>query len=120
MIPVLRATPHERVMVRWTRAIGYGQPIDRWFASVCQPRETEGFAQIERVDGEWWLIVFPPWSAQRRPGLRTKKVRYVHPKTAKKHLEAWARVNWPMLERLVSLRADEKAPMPSEAGKPAT
>jgi hypothetical protein len=95
------------VTVRWTRAIGYGQPIDRWFARVSWPRETEGFAQIERVDGEWWLIVFPPWSAQRRPGLKIQKVRYVRPKTAKKHLEAWACANWPRLEHLVCLRADK-------------
>jgi hypothetical protein len=94
------------VTVRWTRAICHGQPIDRWFASVDQPRKTEGFAQIERVDREWWLTVFPPWSAQRRPGLKTQKLRYVRPKTAKKHLEAWASANWRRLEHLVCLRAD--------------
>jgi hypothetical protein len=87
------------VTVRWTRAIGHGQPIDRWFASVSQPRETEGFAQIERVDGEWWLIVFPAWSVQRHPCLKTQKLRYLHPKTAKRHFEAWARVKWPVIEQ---------------------
>jgi hypothetical protein len=97
--PAQQAVPHAGVTVRWTRAIGHGQPIDRWFASVVQPQETEGFAQIERVDGEWWLIVFPPWSVQRHPGLKTQKVRYLHPKTAKRHFEAWARVNWLVIDR---------------------
>ena len=51
---------HEGVTVRRSHAVCQGQPIDRWYASVVQPQETEGFAQIERVDGEWWLVVFTP------------------------------------------------------------
>jgi hypothetical protein len=102
-----RAKAYEVVTVRWTRALCYGQPIDRWFASVVHPRESEGFAQIERVNGDWWLIVFPAWSVQRHPGLKTQNVRYLHPKTAKRHFQAWASVNWPKLEHVVCLRADK-------------
>lgn len=103
------------VTVRWTRAIGYGQPIDRWFARVGQPQETEGFAQIERVDGEWWLIVFPAWSVKGHPGLKTQKVRYLHAKTAKRHFEAWARVNWLAIEK----RFGSYKPPIAEAGRDA-
>jgi hypothetical protein len=102
-----RAKVYEGVTVRWTRAICYGQPIDRWFASVVRPRESEGFAQIERVNGDWWLVVFPPSSVQRHPQLTTKKVRYAHPRSAKKHFEAWVRVNWPQIEHIVCLRTDQ-------------
>jgi hypothetical protein len=67
MTQAQQPTTNGRVTVRWTRALCYGQPIDRWFASVVHPRESEGFAQIERVNGTWWLIVFPPLSVQRYP-----------------------------------------------------
>jgi hypothetical protein len=71
------------VMVRWTRTISHGRPIDRWFTSAYLPRKTEELAQIERIDGEWWLTVFRAWAVQKHLGLKTQKVRYLHPKTAK-------------------------------------
>jgi len=87
------------IQVTWTRASGTGQPIDRWFASVKRPTHTESFAKVERIDGQWWLIVYPKFLLRHRPGLREHRIRYRYARTAKKHLEAWARANWPTIER---------------------
>ncbi len=105
-----QATTHGGVTIPWTRALCYGQPIDRWFASIVQPRESEGFAQIERVNADWWLIVFPALSVQRHPQLKTKRARYANPKSAKKHFEAWARMNWSKIEHIVCLRTNQATP----------
>ena len=58
MIPTREAKVHDDVTVKWTRATGNGPPIERWFAGVALPTYTEAFAQVERIDGRWWLILF--------------------------------------------------------------
>jgi hypothetical protein len=95
------------VHVAWSRAIGHGKPLDRWFASVDSPRLTSAFAQVERIDGKWWLILFPAWSIRHRTDLKTQKIPYRSAVTAKRHLEAWVSANWPTIERRWCLRTDD-------------
>ena len=84
------------VQIRWTRA---GPTLERWFVAVSLPTVTESFAQIERIDGRWWLILFTPSARRRHPELREQRIAYRSPRLAKKHLEAWVRANWPAIER---------------------
>ena len=83
------------IQVRWNRA----GDLERWFAGVERPTFTESFATIERVDGQWWLIIYPKAALRHRPGLREHRIRYHSARSAKKHLEAWARANWPVIRR---------------------
>jgi hypothetical protein len=98
------------VHVHWQRAIGQGLPLDRWFASLDSPKFTCSFAQVERVDGRWWLILFPKWSIQHHSELRTQKISYRSAVTAKRHLEAWAAAHGPAITRRWSLRSDNIQP----------
>lgn len=91
------------VKVRWTRATGYGLPVERWFASVEHPTFTGGFAQVERIDGQWWLILFPKLTTRQHPNLKEQRIAYRSAGTAKKHLEAWVRANWSSIERRFGL-----------------
>lgn len=83
------------VTVIWSRA----GDRERWFATVRQPTICESFAKVERIDGQWWLIVYPRLLLRHRPALREHRILYRSPKTAKKHLEAWVRSCWPTIER---------------------
>lgn len=103
----------QAVHVRWTRAIAHGKPIDRWFAGLDSPRLTGAFAQVERIDGQWWLVVFPKWSIRRHPDLTTQRVLYPSAGTAKRHLEAWAAANLSAITRRWSLRTDNIEPPPT-------
>lgn len=95
------------IAIHWDRAIAQGVAIDRWFASVVEPVKTFAFAQIERApDGGWLLIVFPPWTLRDHPEAKTRTARYQFGRTAKKHLETWARVNWPQLSKGWRMRTD--------------
>ncbi len=87
------------IEVKWSVATGHGPPVERWFAKVERPTFTDSFAQVERVDGQWWLIVHPKWSIRHRPGLREQRIRYKSARLAKRHLVAWLRTNWPTVER---------------------
>lgn len=89
--------PHD-VQVKWSQANANGPPIERWFASVDRPTFTSSFATIERVDGQWWLILYPRWSVRHHPGLREHRIPYRTARTAKKHLEAWVRACWPQIQ----------------------
>lgn len=84
------------VQFRWTRA---DPALDRWFAAVTLPTFTESFAQVERIDGQWWLILFTPSARRRHPELREQRIPYRSPAQAKRHLERWIRANWPTIER---------------------
>lgn len=83
------------VKVKWSRA----GDLDRWFAHVERPTHTESFARIERLDGCWWLIVYPKWTLRHHQGLHEHRIAYRSPASAKKHLEAWVRASWPTIER---------------------
>jgi hypothetical protein len=98
------------VHILWRRAMAHGKPIDRCFASVDSPRYTSSFAQVECVDGQWWLVLFPAWSIRQRPDLKTQKLPYRTPAAAKRQLEAWVTANWPAIERRWSLRTDNLPP----------
>ncbi|WP_216844784.1 hypothetical protein [Rhodanobacter sp. L36] len=67
------------------------------------PTYTMGFAQVEYVDGQWWLIVFTMACRRAHPELKEQRIPYASPRTAKKHLEAWVRANWPMIKRRFGL-----------------
>jgi hypothetical protein len=82
------------VKVKWVRA----GDLERWFASVERPTFTDSFARVERIEGQWWLILYPKWSTRYRPGLREQRIPYRRGRTAKKHLEAWVRASWPAIE----------------------
>lgn len=90
--------PHD-VQVRWTKATGNGPPVERWFAGVDRPTHTSSFAHVERIDGQWWLVLFPKWSIRHLPDIREQRIAYRSARTAKKHLEAWVCANWPTIER---------------------
>ena len=86
--------PHD-VKIRWSRA----GDLFRWFAAVDQPTHTESFAKVERIDGQWWLILYPKWTLRHHPGLSEHRILYRSPRAAKKHLEAWVRACWPTIEQ---------------------
>ena len=85
--------------MRWARATGNGPPKERWFARVDLRTFTQGFAQVERIDGQWWLILFPKLSMRQHPELREQRIPYHSPALAKEHLEKWIRATWPGVER---------------------